>query len=196
MIIDVQTTRNETKDDAANPYGFTEEKPSRKPLILGGLLAGFALYLKSRLPGLGRDWQRSWIAGRGRDTPRKNRRSRRFQPTKSCRLQGDVSSSEETRGRVLSVFPAPVAGWSNCRNRQAFCTVETNEIVLVELASPAVEIRTSGSPSQRPCSGPPTTTPRQGGGAAGGGDVADDDLAEDIGDDDLPPDDDEPVVDR
>ena len=59
MIIDVQTTRNETKDTAANPYSLTEEKPSRKPLILGGLLAAFALYLKSVFPGWGETGERS-----------------------------------------------------------------------------------------------------------------------------------------
>ena len=53
MIINVKATRNEAPDDASNPYGFTEEKPSRKPVVIAGLLAGLALYLKSVFPGWG-----------------------------------------------------------------------------------------------------------------------------------------------
>ena len=53
MIIDVQSTKNDAKEDAGNPYGFTEEKPSRKPFVIGGLLTGLALYLKSVFPGWG-----------------------------------------------------------------------------------------------------------------------------------------------
>ena len=53
MIIKAKATRNEASDDASNPYGFTEEKPSRKPVVIAGLLAGLALYLKSVFPGWG-----------------------------------------------------------------------------------------------------------------------------------------------
>ncbi len=53
MIIAVQSTKAEAADTGANPYVFAGEKPSRKIYVLGGVLAGLALYLKSVFPGWG-----------------------------------------------------------------------------------------------------------------------------------------------
>ena len=53
MIIAVQSTKAEAASTGANPYVFAGEKPSRKIYVLGGVLAGLALYLKSVFQGWG-----------------------------------------------------------------------------------------------------------------------------------------------
>ncbi len=52
MIIDVKSTKADD-DRPTNPYELTELKPSRSPVVLGLLLTGLALYLKTVFPGWG-----------------------------------------------------------------------------------------------------------------------------------------------
>ena len=193
MIIEVQTTRNETKDTAANPYSLTEEKPSRKPLILGGLLAAFALYLKSVFPGWGETGSEAGSQAEA-ETPKEEPKVAQVSADQGVPSQGDVSSSEES-GESAVGLSGSGGRLVELQEPARFLSVETNEIVLVELASPAVEIKDERVAIAAPMLRPANDNPSPGRGSAGSGDVADDDLAEDIGDDDLPPDDDEPVVD-
>ena len=53
MIIEAKATKTPSPHEDADPYGFTEEKPWRKPMAIATLMTGLALYLKSVFPGWG-----------------------------------------------------------------------------------------------------------------------------------------------
>ena len=194
MIIDVQTTRNETKDAAANPYTLSEEKPSRKPLILGGLLAAFALYLKSVFPGwgeIGDDVESQAEA----ETVKEELTDAQVAADKGVPSRGDLSSSQEI-GEVDAVsLSGSGSRLDGLQEPASFLTVETSEIALVELATPAIEISNERAAITAPMLRSANDNASPGHGSTGGGDVGDDNLADDVVDDDVLPDEDEPIAD-
>lgn len=181
MIIEVQSTRNEAKDAAANPYGFTEEKPSRKPLVFGGLLAGFALYLKSVFPGWG---ETSGEAGFQPEAEAEKPEPKVAQMSAAKALPASRDLPAGDAGETTTYGPFGSGGrLVELRQTASFLSVEPSDMVLVELDTPVIEVGDKQEPKFQ------SANDNVSSGQSGGGDGATDDLVDEDDEDNLPDDD-------